>query len=118
MFAGCVCAWDVCVCSGCLCVNGVHVFCTFCEFLCTVCMFVHAVCVCPHGRCVCVRAHIIKYVSTISPEPLLSVRSNLISRYQSRSVLCINWIVVFKVKVTVKVQDFIEYLCILHVLYC
>ena len=35
----------------------------------------------------------------------------------SRSILCKNKIIVFKVKVTVKVQNFIESLCVLYPLY-
>ena len=55
---------------------------------------------------VTVRAHVIKYDSTISTELLIFLQPNLIGWYIiiSLNVLCKNYIVVFKVKVTVKVQ--------------
>ena len=59
------------------------------------------------------RAHIIEY------DLLIFLQPKLIGWYiiMSRSVLCKNWIIVFKVKVTVKVQNFIESIYILYLVY-
>ena len=58
-------------------------------------------------------------VSAISAELLIFLQPDLIGWYiiMSWSALCKNEIVVFKVKITVKVQNFIESLCILYHLY-
>ena len=70
---------------------------------------------------VTVKVHLIRYmtVSTIYAELLIFLQSNLIGWYIiiSLSVLCKNYIVVFKVKTTVQVQNFMEFLCILFHLY-
>ena len=53
-------------------------------------------------------------VSTISTELLIFLQPNLIGWFivVSWNDLCQNWIVVFKVKVTAKVQNFIDSLCL------
>ena len=59
------------------------------------------------------------WLSTIFAELLIFLEPNLIRLriIISWSVLCKNKIVVFKVKITVKVQNFIESLCVLYPLY-
>ena len=58
-------------------------------------------------------------VSTISAEMLIFLQPDLIGWYiiTSWSVLCKNYIVLFKVKVTVSILNYIESLCILYLLY-
>ena len=58
-------------------------------------------------------------VCTISAELLIFLRPNLIGWHiiVSLSALCKNYIFVFKVKITVQVQNFIESLCILYLKY-
>ena len=58
-------------------------------------------------------------VSTISAELLNFFQPDLIGWYIiiSWSVLCKNYIVIFKVKITVKIHNFIESLCIICLLY-
>ena len=68
---------------------------------------------------VTVGAHTIRYdCFIISTELLIFFQPNQFKRYIiiSWNVLCINWIAVLKVTVTVKVQNFIESLCSLYVL--
>ena len=54
-------------------------------------------------------------VASISAELLIFLQPDLIGWYTiiSWNVLCKNQIVVFKVKITVKVKNFIESLCII-----
>ena len=69
---------------------------------------------------VTLRVYIIKHDTFyLSTELLILLEPNLIEWYLIKSwyVLSKNWIVVFKVKVTVKVQKFMESLCILYLLY-
>ena len=58
-------------------------------------------------------------VSTISAELLIFWQPNVIGWYIiiGYSVLCKDYNVVFKVKITVKAQNFIESLCTLYLLY-
>ena len=58
-------------------------------------------------------------ISTISAELLIFLQPNVIGWYIiiGYSVLCKDCIVVFKVKITVKAQNFIESLCTLYLLY-
>ena len=58
-------------------------------------------------------------VSTISTGLLILLQPHLIGWYIiiSKSVLCKTLIVVFKVKITEQVQNFIESLCVLYLLY-
>ena len=58
-------------------------------------------------------------VSTISTELMIFLQPKLMGWcvFISWNVLCINWIIVLKVKVRVKVENFIEFLSILYFLY-
>ena len=58
-------------------------------------------------------------VSTISTELLIILQANLVGWYIiiSWGALCKNKIIVFKVKIIVKVRKFIESLCILYLVY-
>ena len=66
---------------------------------------------------VTVNTRVFKYDSTISTELLIFLQPNLIGWFivVSWNDLCQNWIVVFKVKVIIKIQNFIES-CILYLL--
>ena len=58
-------------------------------------------------------------LSTIPSEPLILLEPNVIGWYFTIcwNVLCKNWIVVFKVKVTGRYQNFIESLSVLYLMY-